>query len=153
MGDKLQCTRHPNQVQALGMAVNLLRNVEPFSAYAFGPFVSNLMGQIRRRHYVFTLPGKRVVGYAGWALCDPEVAEAWLERRRTPSYEECVDGECVVFLTFYTATPEAFKFQARYLRNLYPNRKVTWRRDYGDRRRGVRVVNRAAQGSGAESRP
>ncbi len=58
------------------MAVNLLRHTEPFSTYAFGPFAGNLMGQIKRKHYVFTLEGKRVLGYAGWALCDPEIAEA-----------------------------------------------------------------------------
>ncbi len=153
MGEKLQCTRHPNQVQALGMAVNLLRNVKPFSAYAFGPFISNLMGQIRRRHYVFTLQGKQVVGYAGWALCDPEIAEAWLERRRMPSYEECVDGECWIGLTFYAASREVCFFQARHIRNLYPGCKVVFRRDYGERRRGTRLSNRAAQGSEAESRP
>jgi len=123
------------------MAVNLLRRMEPFSSYAFGPFAGNLMGQITRKHYIFTLQGNHVVGYAGWALCAPEVAEAWLAERYLPKYEECVDGASWVGLTWYSEDDRVCRQQARHIRGLYPNRKALWRRDYGDRRRGARVVN------------
>ena len=133
------------------MAVNLLRFVEPFSTYAFGPFAGNLMGQIKRGHYVFTLQAKRVVGYLGWALCDREVATAWLDQRSMPSFEECEDGECWVGLTFHAVTREACFFQSRHVRRLYPNCEVMWRRDYGDRRRDARLANVGAYGKVRES--
>lgn len=142
----LEVRRHESDIHALGMAVNLLRFAEPFAGYAFGPFAGNLMGQIRRKHYLFTLSGKRVLGYAGWALCTPEVAEAWLAERYTPRFEECLDGPVFVGLTWFSATPEACFFQARTLRRLFPGQSGLWRRDYGDRRRRARVYNRPAAG-------
>ncbi len=148
-GGKLECRRHSSDIHALGMAVNLLRHTAPFSSYAFGPFAGNLMGQIKRQHYVFTLQGKRVLGYAGWALCDPEVAEAWLEGRYMPTFEECEKGACWVGLTWHAATRAACLFQARYLRDRFPKRNGLWRRDYGDRRRQVRVTNVLERAAGS----
>ena len=139
--EALQIRRHPSDIHALGMAVNLLRRAEPFSGYAFGPFAGNLMGQIKRGHYFFTLAGKRVLGYAGWALCEPEVAEAWLAERYLPTFEECERGPVWVGLTWFAATPEACWFQARVLRRMHPGQRGLWRRDYGARKRNVAVVN------------
>jgi hemolysin-activating ACP:hemolysin acyltransferase len=141
----LEIRRHDSDIHALGMAVNLLRFSEPFSGYAFGPFAGNLMGQIRRKHYFFTLSGKQVLGYAGWALCSAEVAEAWLAERYTPRFEECVDGPVFVGLTWFSAAPRVSFFQARALRRLFPGQRGLWRRDYGARRRRAEVFNPSPQ--------
>ena len=140
-GATLEIRRHESDIHALGMAVNLLRFAEPFSGYAFGPFTGNLMGQIKRKHYFFTVSGKQVLGYAGWALCAPEVAEDWLAERRTPRFEDCIDGSVFVGLTWFSARPEVSFFQARRLRQLFPGQRGLWRRDYGQRRRRAEVRN------------
>ena len=138
---ELEIRRHESDIHALGMVVNLLRFTEPFTGYAFGPFTGNLMGQIRRKHYFFTLEGKRIVGYAGWALCQPDVAEAWLAESYEPKYEECLDGPVFVGLTWFSTESKVSFHQARVLRRLFPNQTGLWRRDYGDRRRRARVYN------------
>lgn len=142
------CRLIPEGDQALGYAINLLQLHEPFVKTRFKELVSTLIGQVRRRHYVFTVKDKEMVGYAGWALCGGEVAEAWVKWQRVPSFAECVDGECFVGLTWFAATGEANAFQSRHLRDLYPNRKACWRRDLRDGPKVVRVFNRGpADGS------
>ena len=136
------CRRIPDGDQALGYAVNLLQLHAPFGNMQFKALVSTLIGQVRRRHYVFTVKDDKPVGYGGWALCAEDVAEAWMERRHTPSFAECVDGDCFVGLTWYAATREANAFQSRHLRDLYPGRKVYWRRDLAAGPKLVRVFNK-----------
>lgn len=129
---KLQCRQHPVPIVALGNAINLLRTATPFSTYRFGVFSSVLWGQIVRKHYVFTLSGRQLVGYFGWALCDEKVARAWVEEDYVPTHEECLDGDCFVGATFYAKTREVTFFQIRHVRRLYPNVKAFGRRDYGE---------------------
>ena len=142
------CRLIPEGDQALGYAINLLQLHEPFAQTRFNELVSTLIGQVRRRHYVFTVQDEEPVGYAGWALCAGEVAEAWVEWQRVPSFAECVDGECFVGLTWFAATREANAFQTRHLRDLYPGAKVYWRRDLAAGPKVVRVLNKGpAKGS------
>lgn len=139
----MDCRQLKDPVYALGHAVNLLRHRKPFASYHFGRLSSVLMGQIRRGHYLFTFDGERPVGYAGWALCEEQVARAWIERRHVPSFAECDGGDCVVGITFYAETTEVCRFQARWCRGLYPGAKVYGLRDYGGRERQMRIRNLA----------
>jgi hemolysin-activating ACP:hemolysin acyltransferase len=111
-----------------------LCKVPPFDGFNFGTFVRALSGQIHRGHYLFTVKDGDLAGYAGWAMCTEEVARAWVEGRRNPSFEECASGDCWVGMTFYAATREANFYQARRCRRLYPNCKVFWNRQYADGR-------------------
>ena len=138
---KMECRRYTNKVFALGQAVNLLRDVSPFSGYQFDRIANVLIGQIRRNHYVFTIAGGRAVGYAGWALCEESVARAWIEQRYVPSFEECLNGDCLVGITFYARTPEVCRFQARWCRNLYPDTQIFGIRDYGAHERPKQLGN------------
>ena len=131
----LKCRRFKDPVVAFGRAVNLLMRTQPFASYPFGKFSKVLLGQIQRGHYVFTIDGDTPVGYVGWAMCTEAVARAWLEEHRVPRYEECNGGDCWVGITFYAATREACFFQARHLRQRYPDAKAMGIRDYGERRR------------------
>jgi hemolysin-activating ACP:hemolysin acyltransferase len=140
-GGALTCRRYEDPIYALGRAVELLRHRTPFAAYGFGKLANVLMGQIRRGHFVFTEDARTAVGYAGWALCDEEVALAWIRRERVPRFEECIDGDCWVGITFYAASPEVCFAQARWLRRKYPDMKGFGLRDYGDRQRPVAVSN------------
>lgn len=151
---RMHCRRFAEPAQALGHAVNLLRSVDPFTSFQFGRLSNVLAGQIRREHYLFTIRDGRPVGYAGWALCDEEVARAWIEERYVPTYEECLDGACVVGITFYARDRAACLFQAKWCRGLYPNRKVFGIRDYGGRRRPFALWNRdLATDADAADRP
>ncbi len=136
------CRRFPNPHAALGRAVNLLRGVEPFASYRFGQLSGTLMGQVRRNHYLFTFRDKRIVGYAGWALCEAEMARAWVEGGYVPTYEECLKGDSWIGMTFYADAPGACLYQARQCRLSCPNHKVFFRRDYHGRQRTTEVFNR-----------
>lgn len=148
----MYCRQFSQPLEAFGLAVNLLRRVEPFSAYAFGRFSNVLMGQIQRGHYVFTFAEERPVGYAGWALCDESVARAWIEQRAVPSFADCSRGDCAVVITFYAESREACFFQARWCRARYPNAKVFAIRDYGEKQRPAIVGNRGDVEGPAQSR-
>lgn len=142
----LQCRQFNDPALALGRAVNLLMRTEPFASYPFGRFTKVLLGQIQRRHYLFTIADSNPVGYVGWAMCSEGVARAWLEEQRVPRYAECRGGDCWVGITFHAATREVCFFQANYLRRKYPGTKAMGIRDYGHRRRSAAVFN---QGSSA----
>lgn len=139
----LQCRRFKDPVVAFGRAVNLLMRTEPFATYPFGRFSKVLLGQIQRRHYVFTIDGDEPVGYVGWAMCTEAVAQAWLEQQRVPRFEECRGGDCWVGITFYAATREVCFFQSRHLRQRYPDVKAMGIRDYGTHRRSAVTRNNA----------
>ena len=85
----LRCHRLSDPFVALGHAVDLLRQVQPFASFTFGAFAGTLGGQIGRGHYLFALKGNQVVGYMGWALCDGALARDRVAGGRTPTYEEC----------------------------------------------------------------
>lgn len=139
----LKCLQHRSATQAYATTINLLRRVAPFSNYRFGTISTVLLSQIRRKHYVLTyaIPEEKPVGYCGWALCEERIAKAWVEDGYVPSHEECMAGDCCVVATFYGASPAVTRFQARYVRNAYPNVKVYGRRDYGERLRPMQVRN------------
>ena len=140
-GPPMQCRQFKDPVMALGRATNLLMRTAPFASFEFGRFSKVLLGQIRRRHYVFTIAEGVPVGYAGWALCDEDVARAWIEERSVPSYDQCRNGNCWVGITFYAASREVCFFQARFLRRQYPGMKGMTIRDDGVRRRATSFLN------------
>jgi hemolysin-activating ACP:hemolysin acyltransferase len=138
----MKCSQFKDPGEALGAAVNLLRRVEPYASYPFGRFTNVLMGQIQRKHYVFTIDDGFPVGYVGWARCDEAVARAWVEGRVVPTTAACRDGDSAVLITFYAANRKTALRQVRYCRDLHPGIKVFGIRDYGTHRRPVEVVNK-----------
>ncbi len=56
-----------------------------FARLPFGFWTSILVGQIKRKHYIFASEGKTVTGFLGWARTSEEVAERWLRPRRARS--------------------------------------------------------------------
>lgn len=138
----LAARRFRQPARALGLAVEFLRDQAPFADFRFGTFAGVLSGQVRRGHYLFAQRGTSIAGYAGWALCTNELARAWVERGVVPTYEQCLQGEAVVVLTFAARDRAATFFLARQLRRLYPGRKAWFLRDYGGRRRFGTAPNR-----------
>jgi hemolysin-activating ACP:hemolysin acyltransferase len=83
---------------ALGLAVNHLMTKPAFAGLRFGDWSRILVGQINRKHYYLAVNGdNRMEGFLGWALTSREKAEAWVEGRGGLSYEDSVEGDCVIF--------------------------------------------------------
>ena len=131
---ELSTHRFRNPREALGHAVALLRNVEPFASYKFGRFTSSLAGQVRRGHYLFTFEDGRIAGYFGWARCSEAVAEAWVGGDTTPAYNDCLEGPCLVAMTFHAKSRRVTFYQARKGRELNANCKIYIPREYTDNR-------------------
>jgi len=131
---ELSTRRFRNPREALGHAVALLRQTEPFASYRFGRFSASLAGQIRRRHYIFTFEDNRLAGYFGWARCTEEIAEAWVSGETSPAYKDCLEGPCVVAMTFHAKSRRVTFYQARKGREINANSKVYIPREYTDDR-------------------
>jgi hemolysin-activating ACP:hemolysin acyltransferase len=132
-----------NRVMALGLATELLHTRPPFSNFKFGKLTGVIRGQIKRGHYLFTFRGKQPVGYIGWAECDQKVAEAWMERSYTPTFQECSGGDSCVLITFVSPGTTVTLHLIREARRLYPNRPIYFMREYGEgKKRKATVLNR-----------
>ena len=130
----LSTRRFRNPREALGHAVALLRQTEPFASYKFGRFAASLGGQIRRGHYFFTFEDGRMVGDVGWARCTEAVAEDWVTGGTAPPYKDCIEGPCLVAMTFHANSRAQTFFQARKCREINANCKVYIPREYTDER-------------------
>lgn len=130
----LSTRRFRNPREALGHAVALLRQTEPFASYRFGRLSAALAGQIRRDHYFFTFEDGRIAGYFGWARCTEAVAEAWVGGDTTPAYKDCLEGPCLVAMTFHAKSRHVTFYQARKGREINANCKVYIPREYTDNR-------------------
>ena len=94
----LRVFRPDNPFTALGLAVNHLMTKPAFAALRFGEWSRILVGQINRKHYCFVIDERnQVQGFLGWALTSKASAEAWVEGRAGLSYQDSLQGECIVF--------------------------------------------------------
>jgi hemolysin-activating ACP:hemolysin acyltransferase len=97
-GKTLKLFRPESNVVALGLAVNHLMTKPAFANLKFGDWSRILVGQINRKHYYFAVDDKKQIqGFLGWALATRDNAEAWVEGRGGLSYEDSLEGDCVIF--------------------------------------------------------
>jgi hemolysin-activating ACP:hemolysin acyltransferase len=95
---ELRAFRPDNAFVALGLAVNHLMTMPAFASLKFGEWSKILVGQINRKHFCFVVDEKnQVQGFLGWALTNKERAEDWVEGRGALSYQDSLDGDCVIF--------------------------------------------------------
>jgi hemolysin-activating ACP:hemolysin acyltransferase len=95
---KLKIFRPDNPYVAMGLAVSHLMVKPAFAMQKFGEWSRILAGQINRKHFCFAVDEKnQVQGFLGWALTSQAKAEAWAEGRGGLSYQDSLDGDCVVF--------------------------------------------------------
>ena len=93
---ELEVRTYKNQAQALGLAVNYLMKKPVFARLPFGHWSRVLVGQVNRGHYLFAWRGKKLVGFAGWAIMKKEDAENWLAGGSPSGEEVGHGGNCVV---------------------------------------------------------
>jgi hemolysin-activating ACP:hemolysin acyltransferase len=122
-------------VEALGMAVSYLMVEPSFARLSFGHWSKVLTGQINRGHYLFVVEGKRLVGFAGWALTTKDKAEAWLIGRTELAFADSTTGDCMVINAWKSETPEAQRFLVDALRTIHAGGDaVYFKRVYSDGR-------------------
>ena len=95
---ELRVFRPDNPFTALGLAVNFLMTMPAFANLRFGEWSRILVGQINRKHYCFVVDQKnQLCGFLGWALTSKANAEAWVEGRGGLSYQDSLQGKCIIF--------------------------------------------------------
>ena len=138
--------RHAEPLTALGTACLFMSQVEPFKSAGFGHWVDTLKGQILRKHYFFSQIEGRIVGYCGWALTSHESAQAWVQGTRELSYQECLDGPCLLVMALHASEPRVSPYQVLAMRTLFADRELTyWKRITPQ---GVRVLRYNLQATG-----
>jgi hemolysin-activating ACP:hemolysin acyltransferase len=120
--------------EALGMAVSYLMVDPSFARLSFGHWARVLTGQINRGHYLFVANGKRIVGFAGWALTTADKAEAWLAGREL-AFGDSMAGPSMVINAWKAETPEAQRFIVDTMRTMHvTGEAVYFKRVYKDGR-------------------
>lgn len=116
---------------ALGLAVNHLMTKPAFANLQFGDWSRILVGQINRRHYAFAIDKKKhVVGFAGWALTTRDKAEAWVENKRALTYQDSVEGECLVFNCWSAENFHVHRFMVDEARKLILDKETMYFKRY-----------------------
>jgi len=121
---------------ALGLAVSYLMNKPAFAKLPFGEWSRILVGQINRRHYCFVIGGgKKIQGFAGWALTTQDKAEAWVEGRSALSYEDSLAGDCMVCNVWVAESPRIQRWMFQQARDIWAGKRtVYFKRFYPDGR-------------------
>ncbi len=129
--DGLQPFRLRDPMAAIGTAALFMSQAEPFATFPMGPWLDTFKGMVLRKHYFFTqqLGHGQVVGFCGWALTSHAAARDWIENRRVLSFEDCLDGPCVLVMAFRALARTVNDFQVAVWRAQIADRTVAyWRR-------------------------
>jgi hemolysin-activating ACP:hemolysin acyltransferase len=130
----LKVFRPENPYIALGLAVNHLMTKPAFANLRFGDWSRILTGQINRKHYYFAVDSKnQSQGFMGWAVTSKEKAEAWVEGRGGLSFEDSLEGNCLIFNAWAANTPQANRFLVSKAREIMEGKDtVYFKRHYKD---------------------
>ncbi len=116
---------------ALGLAVNHLMTKPAFANLRFGDWSRILVGQINRKHYCFAVDGKnQIQGFIGWAVTSNDKAEAWVEGRRPLSFEDSLEGDCVVFNAWAANTRKVNRFLLGEARKIIAGKNTVYFKRY-----------------------
>src|SRR5262245_61646807 len=131
---ELRVFRPDSPYVALGLAVNHLMTKPAFAALRFGDWARILVGQINRKHYYFVLDARnQVQGFLGWAVTTTDKAEAWVEGRGGLSYEDAMEGDCIVFNAWAASSLKVNRFLRGEARKIMEGKDtVYFKRHYKD---------------------
>jgi hemolysin-activating ACP:hemolysin acyltransferase len=130
----LRLFRPGHPVVALGLAVNYLMSKPAFANLRFGDWTRILIGQINRGHYYFAVDSNnKVKGFIGWALATKENAEAWVEGRHALSFENSLEGDCLIFNAWSADSTRVHRFFVDEARKIISDKQVLYfKRYYND---------------------
>ena len=131
---ELRALRPDNPFTALGVAANYLMTMPAFANLRFGEWSRILVGQINRKHFCFAVDEKNQVrGFLGWALTSKANAEAWLEGRGNLSYQDSLQGECVIFNAWAGSGLKVNRFLLHEARKVIAGKEMVYfKRHYKD---------------------
>lgn len=115
---ELRSLRFIDRASALGLAVDYLMTKPAFARAPFGHWSRVLAGQVNRAHYLFICRGRKVVGFAGWALATTEEAEAWHAGRSNPATENGRTGTSVILNAWSADDDDVQDFLLREMRRI-----------------------------------
>ena len=133
---KLRVYQENDPYKALGMAVSHLMTKPAFAGLKFGHWSRILVGQINRKHYMFVLRDKKIVGFYGWAFTTPEKAHKWLYENYELSYQDSLEGESMLINAWQADDKQVVRFildtirvrffdkEAVYYKRFYNNGKI-----------------------------
>lgn len=146
----LKAFRFSDQMKALGTICFFMAGTEPFAEFPMGHWVDTFWGFVRRDHYFFSMQDDRIVGFTGWALASHDAAQDWVQGRRILSYEECLDGPCVLVMASHGLNSRIVRFYSHVIRATYADREtIFWKRPVRD---GVRIIRFNLQTDGIRRR-
>jgi hemolysin-activating ACP:hemolysin acyltransferase len=130
----LQILRPKDPYAALGLAVSHLMTKPAFGNLRFGDWSRILVGQINRKHCFFVVDEKKQVqGFLGWALASKANAELWAEGRGALSYQDSVQGECVIFNAWAASGLKVNRFILHEARKVIADKELVYfKRHYKD---------------------
>ena len=131
---KFRLLRPDKPATALGLAVSYLMLRPAFAGLKFGEWSRILVGQINRNHYCFVADEKQqIAGFAGWAFTTRDLAEAWVEGRREITYQESLEGECMLFNAWCASSFRAHRFMVDEARKIIITKETLYfKRHYPD---------------------
>lgn len=130
-------------MEALGIVLSFICREPPYSEFGAAKIIKAIQHQLTTGCHVCLVEGERLVAYAGWLPIDAEDGERWLLGKASlrPVPSSTTDA---VALTIVSATSAGeAKRLMRACRNMAPQRKIYFKRDYaGGPTRKSKVVNR-----------
>jgi hemolysin-activating ACP:hemolysin acyltransferase len=123
----LRLSRPKEAATALGLAVAHMMSKPAFASLAFGDWSRVLVGQINRGHYAFVIDGaNQVQGFAGWGLVARAKAEVWVEGRYNLTYQDCLEGDCIVFNAWVADSAHVHRFLVDAARKLMKDKQTLY---------------------------
>ena len=121
---------------ALGLAVDYLSKKAVFGRLPFGEWSRTLAHQVGRGQQVFVVDGdERVLGYLGWALTDPALAEQWLRGLSALSDDQCQGGDCAILNAWAADSKPAARLLVATAREIFKDKSALYfKRFYRDGR-------------------
>lgn len=132
---KVVSGRLPDDYKALGVAVTQMMADPSFGRLGFGHWSRTLAGMINRKHYLIATEGSQLTGFIGWALTNETAAERWLAGKGEITYEESLEGDCVLINAWLAKTRRTSRHLLQEIRKFGADRRLVYfKRFYPDGR-------------------
>ena len=122
--------------EAFGMITDFLAQYSPFADFELGPYSRSIQMQLRQKRNLGALRGGVLVGYAGWLMTTPVIAQAWINGTGKLKPARGPDAEAAVLTTVAVSDPGCTPLLIRRARELNPGRRAYFKR--GAEATGVR---------------
>ena len=114
---------------ALAAALTYLSRHEPFRSLPLHTMVGTVSGAIARGDFGFAMRGRRIVGFACYAVSTQAIVEDWIKGGEAPG-AIVPDGDVVVMLQAAFDDREATFASLRHMASLHPGKRYVQKRHH-----------------------